>query len=60
MICHVFQSGACGVVFKWRTPLACPPVSTDCALAHDGNVYDLSVLSRTSGSWNFKDDDGNE
>ena len=49
----------CEVVFKWQTPLACKPVIKDCALAHDGAVYDLQLLSRDTRSWNLTDGHGN-
>ncbi len=58
---HVLlQESECVVVLRWRTPLACPPVTKDCALVHDGKTFDLHVLSRNSGSWHFQDGEGNE
>ncbi|XP_013417456.1 cation-independent mannose-6-phosphate receptor [Lingula anatina] len=55
----LLTQSACDVAFTWKTPLACPPVTEECFLSHGGNLYDLRLLSRETGSWKVEDADGN-
>ncbi|XP_063954249.1 cation-independent mannose-6-phosphate receptor-like [Lytechinus pictus] len=50
----------CHYTFQWRTPAACPADTRPCDLAYEGNIYDLSPLSRITGSFQIQDDSKND
>ncbi|XP_074663133.1 cation-independent mannose-6-phosphate receptor-like, partial [Tubulanus polymorphus] len=56
----LLEKSSCSVTFLWKTARVCPPVSESCSFNHMGKTYDLSLLSRNTGSWNFTDSHGNK
>ncbi|XP_070567815.1 cation-independent mannose-6-phosphate receptor-like [Ptychodera flava] len=51
--------GECLYMFKWRTSLVCVPTNEQCATSYNGQTYDLTVLSQTTGDWEIKDEYNN-
>jgi len=51
---------ACDLMFKWETSLVCPEIQSPCKVSDNGQLYDLSLLTKQSGAWNLTDGDGNQ
>ncbi|XP_052808547.1 cation-independent mannose-6-phosphate receptor-like isoform X2 [Mya arenaria] len=50
----------CDIELVWKTDVVCPIQFSPCRTISDGHVYDLSLLSKTSGAWNITDADKND
>ncbi|KAH9498514.1 Cation-independent mannose-6-phosphate receptor [Bulinus truncatus] len=49
----------CQVTFKWKTVLVCPVEKLNCLITAKGSLFDFSILSQESSSWNFTDNQQN-
>ncbi|XP_052242423.1 cation-independent mannose-6-phosphate receptor-like [Dreissena polymorpha] len=45
----------CDIELLWRTPIACAWIVNPCRAIIDGHLYDLSLLSKSTGAWSVVD-----
>ncbi|GFN80696.1 cation-independent mannose-6-phosphate receptor-like protein, partial [Plakobranchus ocellatus] len=55
----VYEGNECEVTFRWETDLVCPPQKEECLIGNKGTLFDLSLLSQDTGSWNYTDKEKN-